>query len=111
MAIRHACKVCHLRVVWEGTGVNEVLMFGESSLPPAFLLQLHSAHKHAAQPQASVKSSDITSCHHTEKLEQRTDLHHTHMVLNHQDWMKLGFVLDCKSWIPLALWIWVAERK
>lgn len=47
---------------------------------------------------ASVKSANITSCHHTEKLEQQRDLHRTHMVSNYQDWIKLGFVLDCNSW-------------
>lgn len=56
MAIRHAGRACHLRMAWEGTGVNDVLMCVEPSLPPAFQLRLHSAHKHATQLRAAVKS-------------------------------------------------------
>lgn len=47
MAIRHAVRACrHLSEWREGTGVNDVLMFRKSSLPPAFQLQLHTALTH-----------------------------------------------------------------
>lgn len=53
MAIRHAARACHLTGLKEGTGVNDVLMFRELSLPPAF--QLHSAYNHVTQPEGPVK--------------------------------------------------------
>lgn len=90
--------------------MNDVLIWSRQSIPHSSSSSTQLTNT-PLMPQAPVKTSDITSCHHTEKLEQRTDLQHTHMLSDHQDWIKLGFVLNCNSWIPLALWIWEAERR
>lgn len=106
MAISLAGRACHLRVSWEGTGVNDVMC--HSSLHSSCSsTQLTNTQPHTAPSLSKVFQHRFLSPH----IETGADLQHTHMLSNRQDWIKRGFVLDCNSWIPFALWIWEAVRR